>query len=190
MADPEASKLATCAHLRLEAWGEPSFPTPSTYVCASCGAFFLADIQQGEKTATGQHPQPIGVGMPQWLALNEFGAWVHMAYGTRPFLVGSALKRRDPRDIDVRLILTTEDFQRYLGNPGMINQPHTPWAILTHLWAGLLTRTIGARGDFQIVTEEHARPYSAYPRIELGGQPGYPVPNAHEIIARGGNPWT
>ena len=53
----------------------------------------------------------MSVGMPAAMKLDLFGDQVFMAFGEIPYLVGSALtKKRGWRDVDVRLILTDEEW--------------------------------------------------------------------------------
>lgn len=51
----------------------------------------------------------MGVGMPAYLLLQEFGSQVWHAFGTPPYLVGSALDGKQWRDVDIRLILADAD---------------------------------------------------------------------------------
>lgn len=47
--------------------------------------------------------------------LNWFGVVAYEAFDSCPYLVGSALKRRDHRDVDVRVILMDDDFLLRFG---------------------------------------------------------------------------
>lgn len=51
-----------------------------------------------------------GVGMPAASRLDQFGRVCHEAFGATAYLVGSALKTTDWRDVDVRVILTDDEF--------------------------------------------------------------------------------
>lgn len=57
----------------------------------------------------------MSVGMPQGIWLAKFGEIVADYFGEHPFHVGSSLKTKDWRDVDVRLILDDEDFERRFG---------------------------------------------------------------------------
>lgn len=92
----------------------------------------------------------IGVGMPQWLYLNQFGRMVYEAFGVWPFLVGSASVGKQWRDVDVRLILFDEDYARIVGiltKPEALNQR---WNVLCMAFSELGKRVTGLPIDFQI----------------------------------------
>jgi hypothetical protein len=60
----------------------------------------------------------MGVGMTASLYLEEFGSQVWAAFGMPPFHVGSSLLGKQWRDVDVRLILSDEEYERLgLGDP-------------------------------------------------------------------------
>ena len=78
-----------------------------------------------------------GVGMPAALLLDEFGSQVWSAFGSPPYLVGSALAGKKWRDVDVRLILSDEEYRPWvLVTPVtsivMQNGSHMCW--LFQLW--------------------------------------------------------
>lgn len=52
---------------------------------------------------------------PALFRLRLFGDAVKRLIGERPYLVGSVLTRRDHRDIDVRIMLADETFDRAFG---------------------------------------------------------------------------
>lgn len=51
--------------------------------------------------------------------LRMFGATVKRLTGWHPYLVGSVLKRRDHRDVDVRIMLDDAEFERIFGGDGL-----------------------------------------------------------------------
>lgn len=51
--------------------------------------------------------------------LRIFGDTVHRLIGKRAYLVGSVLHRRDHRDIDVRIMLDDDTFERTFGGNGL-----------------------------------------------------------------------
>ena len=93
--------------------------------------------------------EPRGTGMPGLLLLHQFGAVVFEAFETYPWLVGSALTARTPHDIDVRLVLTGKDYERWCGGYGEAH-PGTPWASLSLAYSALARQTTGLPVDFQI----------------------------------------
>src|SRR5450755_851650 len=59
-----------------------------------------------------------GVGMPASLFLDEFGSQIWAAFGHCCYHVGSSLLSKQWRDVDVRLILNDEEYERMgLGDP-------------------------------------------------------------------------
>ena len=63
----------------------------------------------------------MGVGMPADMLLHEFGSQVWAAFGEPPFHVGSSLTQKSGwRDVDVRLILSDEEYEAWgLGKPNL-----------------------------------------------------------------------
>jgi hypothetical protein len=110
----------------------------------------------------------VGVGMPTALLLEEFGSQVWSAFGKPPYLVGSALRGKKWRDIDVRLILEDEEYERMgLGDP---NHPHQnlKWVSLVLTYSALGKALTGLPIDFQIQQRTHANKVYDGPRSALG----------------------
>src|SRR5438270_9864013 len=79
----------------------------------------------------------MGVGMPTTLLLDEFGYLVWTAFGDWPYHVGSSVMGKTWRDVDVRLILPDEGYERMgLGDP---KRPHhnEKWVALTLAFSAL-----------------------------------------------------
>jgi hypothetical protein len=91
----------------------------------------------------------IGVGMPAWLWLNEFGDMVFDAFGSYPYLVGSAGEGKQWRDVDVRLILDDEEYKNYFGDQ-LYEQENPKWRVLCMAFSELGKRITGLPIDFQI----------------------------------------
>jgi hypothetical protein len=53
--------------------------------------------------------------MPAGIWLNKFGTIVTDAFGHVPYQVGSSLFTKEWRDVDVRLILPDDEFDRRFG---------------------------------------------------------------------------
>ena len=113
-------------------------------------------------------PRPvIGVGGPGYAALNLFGQFIREAYGHMPYLVGSAIRGKVWRDVDVRLILPDEEFNALFG-------PQRPFG-LNPLFS-LLSASISALGerytglpvDFQFQPQTHANEHYSGFRQPLG----------------------
>lgn len=109
------------------------------------------------------------VGMPAALWLDEFGSQVWSAFGAPPYLVGSALRgERDYHDVDVRLILSDEDYaaQGY-GKPDECHQ-NGKWVATCLAFSLLGQHMTGLPIDFQIQQQTDANAKHDGPRSALG----------------------
>jgi hypothetical protein len=99
----------------------------------------------------------IGVGMPATLWLNEFGSQVWSAFGEPPYVVGSCLwTKREFRDVDVRLILDDEVYERMgFGNPKQPND-NGRWVAMCMAFSELGRKMTGLPIDFQIQQQSEA----------------------------------
>lgn len=108
------------------------------------------------------------VGMPAALLLDEFGSQVWSAFGTLPYMVGSATREKTWRDVDVRLILDDEVFDRLgLGtaHPGTRGK----WNALCLAFSALGRQMTGLPIDFQIQRMSDAnKRYPEGDRVPLG----------------------
>lgn len=114
-------------------------------------------------------PIAIGTGMPASLLLDEFGSQVWSAFGEMPYLVGSAMRSKDWRDVDVRLILDDDKYEELgLGEP---HDPHTngKWVSLCLAYAALGKSLTGLPIDFQIQQRTFANmKFKGKPRNPIG----------------------
>jgi len=119
----------------------------------------------------------IRVGMPASLWLNEFGSQVWSAFGEIPYLVGSCLKSelgdrsayggRPPFDVDVRVILDDEEYERQgYGDPKRSHQ-NAKWVAMCLAFSELGRRMTGLAIDFQIQQRTAANKDEG-PRSALG----------------------
>ena len=109
--------------------------------------------------------------MPAFLELNHACRILTEAYGYHVYLVGSALERRDHRDVDVRLILPDEDFDRMF--PGIGELSGYQWdarvSVLSVALSYYLAHRTGLNIDFQFQRASNANArYSGRPRHVLG----------------------
>ncbi len=109
------------------------------------------------------------VGMPAAILLDDFGALVWAAFGTPPYLVGSALKCKQWRDVDVRLILDDAEYERLgLGEPAH-GQHNAKWTSLVLAYSALGKQMTGLPIDFQIQQQTWANAQNENePRSALG----------------------
>lgn len=108
------------------------------------------------------------VGMPASLWLHEFGSQVWSAFGSPPYLVGSALQgEREPHDVDVRVILSDEEYaSQGFGDP---RDPHrnAKWVALVLAFSALGKAMTGLPIDFQIQQQTEANKDKG-PRSAIG----------------------
>lgn len=98
----------------------------------------------------------MGVGMPADLLLEEFGYQVWCAFGETPYHVGSSVFGKQWRDVDVRLLLPDEEYERLgLGDPA---HPHenAKWVSLVMAFSALGKTMTGLPIDFQIQQQSYA----------------------------------
>jgi hypothetical protein len=92
----------------------------------------------------------IGVGMPQWILLNHFGKLVYDAFGDFPYLVGSSTKGKQWRDVDVRLILSDEEYENLFGRLELAPIINKKWSAMCLAFSILGKEITGLPIDFQI----------------------------------------
>ena len=139
----------------------------------------------------------VGVGMPHLLKLDAFGRYVFNAFGVRPCLVGSALRSKQWRDVDVRLILSSTEWNELFKVPlldaskfvldanvtihDVTAQDHynknthycEKWVALCLAWSAFGKELTGLPIDFQIQPSYIARllyPVKEHKRYHLGLQ--------------------
>lgn len=98
----------------------------------------------------------MGVGMPADLYLEEFGHQIWAAFGHTAYHVGSSVFGKKWRDVDVRLLLPDEEYERLgLGDPA---HPHenAKWVSLVMAYAALGRAMTGLPIDFQIQQQSYA----------------------------------
>ena len=113
----------------------------------------------------------MGVGMPQDLKLHEFGSKVWDAFGGPPYHVGSSLLEKLWRDVDVRMILDDEEYERMgFGDP---ERPHDNprWIAYCLAFSALGAEMTGLPIDFQIQQQSLANKEFPGNRSALGVVP-------------------
>lgn len=101
-------------------------------------------------TAKKKRTPRIGVGSPAILLLDAFGQWIFDAFGEMPYLVGSATRGKNWRDVDIRVILMDEDYDRMFGKRRKPAHQDKRWAFLCAAVSVLGERQTGLPIDFQI----------------------------------------
>lgn len=92
----------------------------------------------------------MGVGMPAELKLHEFGSQVWFAFGEIPYQVGSSVRSKQWRDVDVRVILSDKKWEEYgFGDPERVHR-NGKWCALCLAFSALGREMTGLPIDFQI----------------------------------------
>lgn len=97
----------------------------------------------------------MSTGMPQGIWLNKFGVIVEQVFGHAPYQVGSSLKTKDWRDVDVRLILPDDEYDAMFGKQ-RLNYVDPKLAGLTLAFSALAKEMTGLPVDFQFQRQTHA----------------------------------
>lgn len=108
----------------------------------------------------------MSVGMPQAIWLNKFGIIVSDYFGQTAYQVGSSLETKGFRDVDVRLILPDDQYDREFGRA--VGQTNPKLAAVTLAFSALGMQMTGLPIDFQVQRASHAEDmYSTRPRSAL-----------------------
>jgi hypothetical protein len=109
-----------------------------------------------------------GVGMPAALHLNEFGSQLWSAFGKPAYQVGSSLYGKQWRDVDIRLILDDDEYERMgLGDP-YHTHINAKWVALVMAFSALGKQMTGLPIDFQIQQQSYANKKFDGPRNAIG----------------------
>lgn len=92
---------------------------------------------------------PIGVGMPAALHLDAFGREILDAFGWFPMLVGSSATSKQWRDVDVRLILPDDEFDKLFPDTTS-ERGKAMWGLMCAALSELARQRTGLPVDFQI----------------------------------------
>lgn len=103
--------------------------------------------------------------MPQGIWLAKFGVIVEDYFGHTAYHVGSSLRTKDWRDVDVRLILPDDEFETRFGKMAAAN---AKLSAITLAFAALGKAMTGLPIDFQIQAASYANGvYGDEPRSAL-----------------------
>lgn len=107
------------------------------------------------------------VGWPGFIRLAQFGAVCYDAFGSYPYLVGSATQHRNWRDVDVRLLMDDEEYARWFGErtePQCLNAKWNAMCCAFAEYGSVVTRL---PIDFQIDQRTWANEHYKGMRISL-----------------------
>lgn len=116
---------------------------------------------------------------PEYFLLEQACVFINEAFGgVCCYLVGSALEKRDHRDVDVRCMLEDEHFDRLFPGAGDNPQRHGFWSLVCTSVSLMLKRQTGLPIDFQIQRQTQANERfsqkDGHHRSALGMMIGYP----------------
>src|SRR5262252_6924687 len=116
-------------------------------------------------------PPKIGVGFPHMTLLDTWGFSLYRAFDHMPYLVGSSIRGKEWRDVDVRIMLPDEEWVRLFGET-IDRYPRRmigPWAVICtaiSVWGREWTRL---PIDFQFQTmAEGNKEGGAVDRVPIG----------------------
>jgi hypothetical protein len=104
--------------------------------------------------------------MPAGVWLTKFGVLVEDYFGHTAYHVGSSLKGKDWRDVDVRLILPDDEFTARFGD-NQSAETNPKLAAVTLAFAALGAQMTGLPIDFQIQSQSHANERYPHTRSAL-----------------------
>jgi hypothetical protein len=118
----------------------------------------------------GEQRRASWIGAPEMFNLTAACQLIADAYGLCVYLVGSALDRRDHRDVDVRCMLDDAEFDRLFPGPMAAT---SAWldarnALLSAAISEWLRARTGLKIDFQFQRQSNANASFPGPRIPLG----------------------
>jgi hypothetical protein len=128
---------------------------------------------------------------PHYYNLNQACVILNKAFGDFGcYLVGSSLKRKDFRDVDVRYILEDSTYDRLFGAPG--GWTNALWSLMCTTISAWLSQQTGLPVDFQIqrmtqANEDHSRK-DGHDRSPLGIFVDYPGERPTDLKTGRGDP--
>lgn len=96
------------------------------------------------------------IGAPEFYELNQACRTITEAFGWNLYLVGSCLAKRDHRDVDLRLILADEEFDKMFPGIGSNWSLDARWSLMCSAISLWLAKHSGLRIDFQIQRQTQA----------------------------------
>ncbi|MGY5048266.1 hypothetical protein ACWDE0_21940 [Streptomyces sp. 900105755] len=109
-----------------------------------------------------------GVGMPAGIHLDSFARDITDAYGHVPYLVGTAARFKQWRDVDVRVMIPDDEFDALFPDYAELNQLDPRWALLCAAISELGRIRTGLPIDFQFQRLTDANTRYNGPRHPLG----------------------
>ena len=97
------------------------------------------------------------VGAPAYFVLDQACSQIWQAFdGFGCYIVGSSLERPDWRDVDIRFIMSDEEFATLFPHAGQHWEQDERWLLLTISISQWISKTTGLPVDFQFQPQTHA----------------------------------
>ncbi len=100
-----------------------------------------------------------GCGSPGWMKLERFGDVCRQAFGVDAWLVGSAITKKRPRDVDVRMKFSRVHFVQLFGRLEAYGDAYSAWGAMCLAFSSLGKEMTGLKIDFQI---QHSAAWNVY----------------------------
>lgn len=110
-----------------------------------------------------------------WVKMRRFAAYMAARFNAPVYLVGSALHKANPRDIDIRVVISDEHFKARYGidsNGWLRDGPPQPWIDEMGKFCEQETTLQRLPVDFQVYPARHAMQFLGKPRVLLAGPTG------------------
>lgn len=105
------------------------------------------------------------VGMPQSILLQQFGQHLFHAFGHVPYWVGSSLREKNWRDVDVRILIPAIEYASLgYGDPDKYPRgchENKKWVSTVLAWSCFGKQLTGLPIDFQIQPHEWANEHES-----------------------------
>ena len=121
----------------------------------------------------------MSTGMPQGIWLHKFGMIIQDYFGHTAYHVGSSVSSKEWRDVDVRLMLPDDEFERLFGEIRG-TEVNAKLAAVTLAFCALGKEMTGLPVDFQIQPQSWANE-------KYGGQVRSALIELHPAALRGGD---
>lgn len=142
--------------------------------CPGCGRIFHPGRCPADKSPPPKRRKFVHIGAPACFALETACKQINEAFGEGYgcYVVGSALERPDWRDVDIRLIMSDQDFEKEFPGAGPVERGHwefdPKWLLLTVSISQHLSAVTGLPIDFQFQPQSHANARHKGPRNAIG----------------------
>ena len=96
------------------------------------------------------------LGAPEAYNLNNVASVLNEAFGYNNYLVGSAITKRDFRDVDIRCILDDAEFERLFPGCTQNYSTYGLWSLMCGAISEWISHRTGLKIDFQIQRQTDA----------------------------------